>query len=294
MPDAAPRAPTRYCVDGGEADPGTGALLPADDRGLAYGDGIFRTIRFDARGPWLWEHHLETLARDARQIEIPCDETALRDLERAALRFVNGEAGVLRITLTRGSGPRGYAMPEVSRLRRIFSFTPMLPAPAPDEVVVQFARTTLAHSPRLAGAKHLGRLEQVLANAEPASGQVFERVMCAPSGELVCGTRSNLFLRRGRRLLTPRVDRCGVAGVVRGQLLAEGVHWFSETVDEVAEVELQPDDCHDAEELLLTNAVQGVVAVDRLLTADGEHCARFAGRRGALYAQCAERPGYVP
>ena len=172
--------------------------------------------------------------------------------------------------------------------------SPAPPSPAPVEVVAQLARTPLAHSPRLAGTKHVGRLEQVLATAEPAHGAVFERLMCAPDGALVCGTRSNLFLRCGRRLLTPRVDRCGVAGVVRGLLLAQGARWFAEVVDAIEEVELPPGDCRDAEELLLTNAVQGVVAVDRLLTADGEHCARFAGRRGALYAQCTERPGYVP
>ena len=82
------------------------------------------------------------------------------------------------------------------------------------------AATPVSVSLRLAGVKHLGRLDQVLAASEVMPESVFDRIMLDSDGHLVCGTRSNLFLRFGETLRTPSVDRAGVAGVMRGRILA--------------------------------------------------------------------------
>jgi 4-amino-4-deoxychorismate lyase len=78
---------------------------------------------------------------------------------------------------------------------------------------------TLALSPRLAGIKHLNRLEQVLARSEWDDPDIREGLLCDSEGFVVEGTMSNLLWVRGKRLYAPLLDRCGVAGVVRTRLL---------------------------------------------------------------------------
>jgi 4-amino-4-deoxychorismate lyase len=77
-------------------------------------------------------------------------------------------------------------------------------------------------------------------------------------GNLVCGTMSNLFVRHGSTLLTPPVDRCGIAGVMRRWVL-----------EQAAELNLHPrqrrvklEELDDAAEVFMTNAVAGVVSVN--------------------------------
>jgi 4-amino-4-deoxychorismate lyase len=73
----------------------------------------------------------------------------------------------------------------------------------------------------LAGLKHTSRLEQVLARTELAATGAFEGLMASSSGLLVSGTLSNVFIRQDDQWLTPRLDRCGIAGVMRSVVLRE-------------------------------------------------------------------------
>jgi 4-amino-4-deoxychorismate lyase len=81
--------------------------------------------------------------------------------------------------------------------------------------------TRLGENPLLAGLKHTNRLEQVLARTELAPTGAFEGLMANSSGLLVSGTISNVFIRLQDQWLTPRLDRCGIAGVMRAVVLRE-------------------------------------------------------------------------
>ena len=76
-------------------------------------------------------------------------------------------------------------------------------------------------------------------------------------GNYVCGTMSNLFLRRGRSLMTPLLDRCGVAGVMR--------RWILDTAPRlglrVTERRIRWADLKSAEEIFMSNAVVGLRSV---------------------------------
>ena len=77
----------------------------------------------------------------------------------------------------------------------------------------------LGENPALAGLKHCNRLEQVLARAEWRDARDRRGALFRSGGALVSGTMSNVFLVREGRLATPRLDRCGVAGVMRAAVL---------------------------------------------------------------------------
>jgi 4-amino-4-deoxychorismate lyase len=85
--------------------------------------------------------------------------------------------------------------------------------------------------------------------------------MSSVDGRLVCATAANFFLVRDGRLLTPDIRDCGVAGVMRGIVLAAAsdLSLPSEVTDLVAA------DLEKAEELFLTNAITGVRAVGEVV-----------------------------
>jgi 4-amino-4-deoxychorismate lyase len=251
-------SPIRAWVDGIPA-----TTVPITDRGFQYGDGLFETVRVvGGRAPlWLW--HRQRLEHGAQRLGIPLDVTLL---ERCGGEFLHEtDAGVLRITLTRGDGPRGYAPPESAQPRLVCALYPQGTRVDATRWRVRLCTTQLAVQPLLAGLKHLNRLEQVLARREWHAPAFNEGLMCDTGGRVVEGTFTNLFARIGRRLITPRVDRCGVAGVMRRYILEQrpGV----EELD-LVEADLWPNDLAHADECLLINSVLGVASVAELVTPD--------------------------
>jgi len=235
-----------------------GGGLPADDRGLAYGDGVFRTMRVRAGEPLWWRDHYAKLADDARALDLPCPEDALLldEVRRAAA----GQDGVAKLILTRGSGERGYAPPALPQGTRVVTFGTAAGSAGASDITVRWCRLRLAAQPRLAGIKHLNRLENVLARAEWHDPEVHEGLLCDDTEAVVSGVSSNLFIVRSGGLLTPELGRCGVAGVARGRILraarAQGV--------DVEVTRITPAMLLDAEAVMLCNAVQGVRRVARL------------------------------
>lgn len=203
-------------IDGRPAD-----ALPLSDRGLAYGDGLFETIAVRRGRLLLLERHLQRLGEGARRLALPLDLA----LVRAELLAFAGElgSGVAKLIVTRGDGLRGYAPPADARCRRILSGgpPPAYPARHREQGIRLFpCATRLAEQPLLAGLKHLNRLEQVLARAEWQDPACAEGLMRDASGRVVEGVFSNLLMVRDGELLTPALTRCGVAGVMRAEILA--------------------------------------------------------------------------
>lgn len=119
-------------------------------------------------------------------------------------------------------------------------------------------------NPVLAGIKHLNRLDQVIARAEWNDEGIAEGVMQGQNGDVVCGTMSNLFIERDGQLVTPSIDRSGVAGVVRRLLLDEA----SRRDSPIRVDRLQVADLLAADGFYLTNALIGVRRVGRFSDVD--------------------------
>jgi 4-amino-4-deoxychorismate lyase len=235
------------------------STLDYRDRGLQYGDGIFETMRVRRRGIRLLELHLERLYKGCRQLRIRVPKPLLlrRELERIAARRIEG---VLKLIVTRGCGPRGYRPTGRERATRIATLHALPRAAAADAaqaVRLRVCATRLNTNPSLAGLKTLNRLDSVLARAEWSDARIWEGLMRDVDGNWVCGTMSNLFVRRGSALLTPPLDRCGVAGVMRRWILenAGGLRLHP------VERRIRWDDLRSAEEVFMSNAVVGIRSV---------------------------------
>jgi 4-amino-4-deoxychorismate lyase len=209
-------APREILVDG---QPDAAPWL--QDRGLHYGDGLFETVTVRAGQIRFEALHRARLSRGCRQLAIAVDDVALWRQARELARK-HGTA-LLKILVTRGSATgRGYA-PSGAESARCMQY--VYDAPLAAEIPAQPAAISLPNSlgenPRLAGLKHCNRLEQILARQEVLSRSAFEGLLGSSSGLLISGTMSNVFLVQGDTLLTPVLDRCGIAGVMRQVVLRE-------------------------------------------------------------------------
>jgi 4-amino-4-deoxychorismate lyase len=237
--------------------------VPVTDRAFQYGDGLFETIRLVAGQLSLWRLHRERLESGARTLGIPLD---LQCVEQHCAVLTQGiAAGVVRITVSRGDSLRGYAPLADAHPRIVCA---LYPAAAPDPrpyvqgVRVRLCDTRLAEQPRLAGLKHLNRLEQVLARQEWSTSEFAEGLMLDVAGRLIEGTFTNVFLVLDDRICTPRLDRCGVAGVMRRYLLEQRPGMDGHTV---SECDLWPRDIEAARECFVTNSLIGIWPVHTIV-----------------------------
>ena len=235
-------------------------LLPADDRGLAYGDGLFETVLVHAGQPVWWAEHMQRLRGGAARlgIEAPDDALWLADANRLIDAHEGQKSLLLKLILTRGSGSRGYSPASALVPRRIVQCGPA-PVADPrwrrDGIRVRLCDLRLSSQPRLAGIKHLNRLEQVLARAEWSDPDVAEGLLLDADENVVCATAASIFLVKHNELLTPSVERCGVAGVCRAQLLSGiGARVAS----------LSSSDLIAAEEVFVCSSVRGILPVTAL------------------------------
>jgi 4-amino-4-deoxychorismate lyase len=229
--------------------------IPVSDRGLQYGDGLFETMAVRAGKIRLLEQHLGRLTISCKRLGIPTD--CLQDLPIMLDKCIaSAPHGTVKIIVTRGTGQRGYALPQQSKATICIGFaadaiTGTQPVPAR----VGFCATPIARNVVLAGLKTLNRLEQVMARAEWSADAGFdEGLMSNDRGEVVCGTMTNLFIVRENTLTTPLLDEAGVRGVMRSHVLGLA----GDMNIKVHESHLLRADIESADAVFLTNALKGI------------------------------------
>jgi branched-subunit amino acid aminotransferase/4-amino-4-deoxychorismate lyase len=198
-------------------------------------------------------------------LELPLDSGQLPNARAvselvAAIGLSPGQDVRLRITL---SG--GLATPDGVGARSVLWMAagPLPPSQlAPGAIV---ARCILVDpSDPLARHKTLNYWRKRIAHSQ-AVEQGTDDVLClTPKGDVCEATRSNIFLVKGRRLLTPGTDGPLLAGIMRRLVLDRG----SRLGLEVLEGRVSWESLAGADEAFLTNSVRGMLSISRLLTAD--------------------------
>jgi 4-amino-4-deoxychorismate lyase len=233
-----------------------GNLISIRDRGLLYGDGVFRTLRASSGRALHWPFHYQKLRHDCNALGIACPDFELLSAELDDLLKLHAE-GVFKLIVTRGEGTRGYA-PAVNvhhaHVWDVFH-APDYPADwAISGVKARLCQLRLGLQPRLAGIKHLNRLENVLAAAEWSDAEIAEGLLMDPAGNVIAGTRSNLFVVLDGKLVTPELNHCGVAGVQRDRVLS----WAKQYKMPVQIRNVSLDEVFHADELFIVNSIIGL------------------------------------
>jgi 4-amino-4-deoxychorismate lyase len=230
--------------------------LNITDRGIQYGDGLFETIEVSSGRAVFIDRHLDRLQLGCKQLHIPYPGNPIL-LSEIDLLLESASNAVLKIQITRGAGGRGYRQPDSvtpTRILSLHSFPKFPDSFTQEGINVTSCKGRLSSNPVLAGIKHTNRLEQVLARAEWVSESIQEGLMSDQQGNVIEGTMSNVFMVKEEKIITPLLDHCGVAGIIRGLILD-----FCPELGFVAEQQLVTKEClNDADEIFVTNSVIGV------------------------------------
>lgn len=250
------------------------AAVPPTHRGIAYGDGVFETMRIHRGVVHWWDAHWARLAHGAQRLRLALPAQQFARLQAAAL-CAGIDDGVLKLILSR-EGERGYAASAgAAPLWMMGTHAPGQLAPSTG-LRLRWCTTRLGIQPALAGIKHCNRLEQVLARAEWNDPHANDRdaedgLLLDMHGNVICATAANVFVLRDGRWATPLLDHGGVAGICRAWLLQALA---------AREARLSAVDVESADAIFLCNAVRGILPVARLGRCCWEsHSAVAAARR---------------
>lgn len=213
------------------------AVVSVFDRSFLYGDGLFETMRVFNGKPFRWEQHLERLRRGAEflKIKIPFVGIALGKFAAELISKNQMPDSLLRLTLSRGVGIRGYSPKGADNPSLVMSLHPA-PRPAFGHSLPSDGRgtggegglmrwklvTSSFHLPAnepLAQFKTCNKLPQVLARAEADSAGADEALLLNTDGCVVEGASSNLFWMEGESVCTPPLASGILAGVTRFAVL---------------------------------------------------------------------------
>jgi len=239
--------------------------LPLPDRSADFGDGVFETLLLHHGNPLFLDMHLARLGCGLEALGMPdCRPVAQQQVEQVLSTIDTARPwAVMRLSIIRAPGPRGYAPAQHQHPRILICVTPMerdctKMSPAATMTV---ATVRLGAQPALAQIKHMNRLEQVLAAQQAQSEQADECFVLDQAEQLVSVIAGNVFLFRVGELLTPVLVDCGVAGTRRRLIIDK---WAPAIGLQVREARLTLRDLHSAQEVFYSNSLQTVRPVARL------------------------------
>jgi branched-chain amino acid aminotransferase len=238
--------------------------LSALDRGALLGDAAFEVLRVYAGVPFLLGDHLARLTQSLEILGFE-DAPARASLEKDVARVLEASRlrdAYLRIAITRGEG-LGLSIPTTRCTRVVIAAPLVLPA---KEAYTHGVAATVVASPfeagalRARGAKTTSYLEHVLATKEAKAATAFEAILMAPTGQILEGASSNVFMVQGGTLLTPPASTGILAGITRAEVLRAARDLGIEARESL--VTLTP--LRRADELFLTSSIRELVPITKL------------------------------
>lgn len=229
--------------------------VSVEDRGLLYGDGLFETILCERGQPVLFAEHMQRLQSGCEKLNI-C-KPSIENIQSELAQVAQQSDCIVKVIITRGVRARGYQYDpsDASSTRIVYrSELPNIPSHNyTSGIKLCLCKTKLPDNAKLAGVKHLNRLDQVIARSE--WGRKFEEGIMLDSREnVVEGTMSNIFVEKGSKWLTPILDFNGVEGVMREFILKNANKLDMECVQ--SHIDLQQ--MQQSKAMFVCNSVIGV------------------------------------
>lgn len=242
-----------------------GKILPADDplvsagnRGLRYGDGLFETLRV-VNGRIVLQHlHFDRLFQGLSVLQFQCPplftpqylaEAILALCHKMAIHL----AARVRLNIVRGNG--GLYDAEDHAPQVIIEAWPLeVPRGLQENgLVIDVYHQARKHFDVLANIKSNNYLPYALAALYARQNRLNDCLLLNTEGRICDATIANVFWVKDGRLFTPPLSEAGVGGVMRRYLIENTTSQFP-----VHEEPLTPEMLEEADEVLLTNAIQGI------------------------------------
>lgn len=239
------------------------ARIDPADRGFLLGDGLFETMLALHGRPIFADAHMLRLKAGAELIGLPLPYAP--DFIEAACTEILEANGLdaaprasLRVTVTRGPGPRGLALPPEPRPTVLVSCATAGAPPAHLSLATAAPRRNpWSPSARL---KALPYLDNLLAQEEAREKGADDALMLSTNGTIACTSAANIFFWEEGKLVTPS-QNCGILpGITRAALL----ELAPEIGIEIAEEEISPARLAHISGAFVTNSLMGLVPVNRI------------------------------
>jgi branched-chain amino acid aminotransferase len=230
------------------------AVAPFDltDRGLTLGDGLFETLLACAGAIDQIDAHVARMTASADALGIPADPAAIRAAAQELAGRTGAQGGVIRLTLTRGRGERGLALPAEPRPVLFGVLAPYRPQLAFSPVRLATASARRNDQSPTSRLKTLGYLDAILALREATSAGADDALLLDTRGFVACSSVANIVAVMGSRLVTPALAHGVLPGTQRARLL----RLAAEAGLAPAEVTLCPADLAIADAVFLTNSLR--------------------------------------
>jgi branched-chain amino acid aminotransferase len=200
----------------GQFLPEAQAVVPVNDRGFLLGDGLFETMRVAGGRPFRFPQHLERLARgaDFLKIKLPFAPKELGKFAQQLIEENKMPDAVLRLTLTRGVGERGYAFHDENKPTLVMTLHP-----APSESSVEWDLITSSFripvADPLSSFKTTSKILHVMARFEAIEKGADEALLLNTSCEAVETVSGNLFWIWQDKICTTPIAFGALPGITR-------------------------------------------------------------------------------
>ncbi|MDG6095449.1 aminotransferase class IV [Acetobacter sp. AN02] len=203
--------------------PSSVARIDPADRGFLLGDGLFETMRLSGGRAPEQERHLARLAAGCDVLRLPCPDPAqLREAIAALAGAVSWRDGSIRLTLTRGAGPRGLLPPPSPSPTLLLTSAPA-PAHVPGPVSLAVSRYIRDGLSPLSRVKSLNYLPGILARMEAADTGADDALLCTPDGYISEASAATFIALSSDGLMTPPLRDGALPGTSRARLIEAGL-----------------------------------------------------------------------
>lgn len=252
----------------GKFVPEARAVVPINDRGFLYGDGLFETVRVFRAHPFRLAQHLERLARgaDYLRIKLPFTPKEIQHFAEELVAKNKMPEAILRVTLTRGPGERGYTPTAGGKPTMVMALHPAPPLDPANPT--QWSMVTSTHripaSDPLSSFKTNCKLPQVMARVEAEAQNADEALLLNTNGEVAEAAAANLFWVYHDKICTVPTGRGVLPGITRAVVLeiCQGLGFIT------SKRIIKPEALHHSEGIFLSQSARGVICVTSF---DGEH-----------------------
>ena len=245
----------------GKILPEAEAVVPLNDRGFLLGDGLFETARVARGQPFRFAQHLERLSRGADFLKIKLPFTP-KEIQKFAAQLIeknNQPEAVLRLTLTRGAGARGYSTKNCGVPTLAMTLHPLPPQNADEPL--QWSLVTSSYripaGDTLASFKTTSKILNVLARAEAEAQGADEALLLNTNGEVAETAGGNIFWIYQDQVCTVPTGRGVLPGITRAVVL-EICQGLGLAVNKCI---IKPEHLRNAEGIFVTQSALGIVPV---------------------------------
>jgi branched-subunit amino acid aminotransferase/4-amino-4-deoxychorismate lyase len=235
------------------------AVVPLNDRGFLLGDGLFETVRVVNGRPFRLAQHLERLSRGADFLKIK-SPFAPKEIQRIAGELIEKNhlhEALLRVTLTRGPGERGYSFNGDSKPTVAMT---LHAAPPPDNQIEWNLITSSFRIPAsdpISSFKTTSKILHVMARAEAKEKGADEALLINTNGEVAETASGNLFWVYQEKICTVPTGRGVLPGITRAVVLE-----ICQTMGlPVNKRVIKPEALRNSEGIFVTQSTLGIVPV---------------------------------